>query len=76
MADKLIRVNSRVSVMASQIAYVEAPEFRDEVRIHLVDGRIEELEFSLRHGRWKAKDSFEKAVNDALNGLNLHGENA
>lgn len=28
MADKLIRVNSRVSVMASQVAYVIAPEFR------------------------------------------------
>ncbi|HED5569721.1 TPA: hypothetical protein R5C98_001296 [Yersinia enterocolitica] len=70
MADKLIRVNSRVSVMASQIAYVEAPEFRDEVRVHLLDGRVEELEFSMRNDRWRAKDRFEQAVNDALNGFN------
>ncbi|EJM7588999.1 TPA: hypothetical protein R4216_002177 [Citrobacter freundii] len=68
MADKLIPVNSRVSVMASQVAYVDAPEFRDEVRVHFVDGRTEELEFSMRNGRWNAKDKFEKAVNDALNG--------
>ncbi|WP_370607950.1 hypothetical protein [Citrobacter meridianamericanus] len=69
MADKLIRVNSRVSVMASQVAYVEAPEFRDEVNVHLIDGRIECLEFSMRNERWYAKDSFEKAVNDALSGV-------
>ncbi|ASG44423.1 hypothetical protein NCQ93_004109 [Salmonella enterica] len=69
MADKLIRVNSRVSVMASQVAYVELPEFRDEVNVHLLDGRIECLEFSLRNERWAAKDRFEKAVNDALNGV-------
>jgi hypothetical protein len=25
---------------------------------------------------YRTRDSFEKAVNDALNGLNLHGENA
>lgn len=70
MADKLIRVNSRMSVMASQVAYVEAPEFRDEVRVHLLDGRVEELEFSRRNDRWRAKDRFEQAVNDALNGFN------
>ncbi|CAM7252097.1 MULTISPECIES: hypothetical protein [Citrobacter] len=69
MADKLIRVNSRVSVMASQVAYVELPEFRDEVNVHLLDGRIESLEFSMRNERWAAKDRFEKAVNDALNGV-------
>lgn len=69
MADKLIRVNSRVSVMASQVAYVELPEFRDEVNVHLLDGRIGCLEFSLRNERWAAKDRFEKAVNDALNGV-------
>lgn len=69
MADKLIRVNSRVSVMASQVAYVVLPEFRDEVNVHLLDGRIECLEFSLRNERWAAKDRFEKAVNDALNGV-------
>lgn len=69
MADKLIRVNSRVSVMASQVAYVELPEFRDEVNVHLLDGRIECLEFSLRNERWATKDRFEKAVNDALNGV-------
>ncbi len=69
MADKLIRVNSRVSVMASQVAYVELLEFRDEVNVHLLDGRIECLEFSLRNERWAAKDRFEKAVNDALNGV-------
>ncbi|ECG1391435.1 TPA_asm: hypothetical protein GNB58_003850 [Salmonella enterica subsp. houtenae serovar 45:g,z51:-] len=68
MADKLIRVNSRVSVMASQVAYVEAPEFRDEINIHLLDGRIECLEYSIRNERWSAKDRFEKAVNDALSG--------
>lgn len=68
MADKLVRVNSRVSVMASQVAYVEAPEFRDEIRVHFVDGRIEELEFSMRNERWNAKDKFEQAVNDALKG--------
>ncbi|EEF2420158.1 hypothetical protein NCL57_002069 [Salmonella enterica] len=69
MADKLIRVNSRLSVMASQVAYVELPEFRDEVNVHLLDGRIECLEFSMRNERWAAKDRFEKAVNDALNGV-------
>ncbi|MEH5750263.1 hypothetical protein PO640_15390 [Citrobacter freundii] len=69
MADKLIRVNSRVSVMASQVAYVKLPEFRDEVNVHLLDGRIECLEFSMRNERWAAKDRFEKAVNDALNGV-------
>ncbi|MDU1195340.1 hypothetical protein [Kluyvera ascorbata] len=69
MADKLIRVNSRVSVMASQVAYVELPEFRDEVNVHLLDGRIESLEFSMCNERWAAKDRFEKAVNDALNGV-------
>ena len=69
MADKLIRVNSRVSVMASQVAYVELPEFRDEVNVHLLDGRIECLEFSMRNERWAAKDRFEKAANDALNGV-------
>ncbi|HFK9525137.1 MULTISPECIES: hypothetical protein [Enterobacteriaceae] len=69
MADKLIRVNSRVSVMASQVAYVELPEYRDEVNVHLLDGRIECLEFSMRNERWAAKDRFEKAVNDALNGV-------
>ena len=69
MADKLIRVNSRVSVMASQVAYVIAPEFQDRVDVHLVDGRIEELEFSMRNERWKAKGNFEQAVNDALSGL-------
>ncbi|KNC89910.1 hypothetical protein [Trabulsiella odontotermitis] len=68
MADKLIRVNSRVSVMASMVAYVEAPEFRDEVCVHLTDGRIEYLEYSMRNERWSAKDRFEKAVNDALSG--------
>ncbi len=68
MADKLIPVNSRVSVMASQVAYVDAPEFRDEVRVHFVDGRTEELEFSMCDERWNAKARFEKAVNDALNG--------
>lgn len=69
MADKLIRVNSRISVMASQVAYVEAPEFTDEIRVHLIDGRIEHLEFAMRNERWSAKDSFEKAVNNALNGV-------
>lgn len=68
MADKLIRVNSRVSVMASQVKYVEAPEFREEVRVHLLDGRVEELEFSMRNERWRSKDRFEQAVNDALKG--------
>ncbi|AKE61138.1 hypothetical protein F384_22515 [Citrobacter amalonaticus Y19] len=76
MADRLIRVNSRVSVMASQVACVEAPEFRDEVRVHLVDGRVENLEFSMRNNRWRAKDRFEQAVNDALSGINTQGENA
>lgn len=69
MADKLIRVNSRVSVMASQVAYVEAPEFRDEINVHLIDGRVECLEFALRNERWSAKHEFEKAVNAALNGV-------
>ena len=48
MADKLIRVNSRVSVMASQVAYVIAPEFKDRIDVHLLDGRVEELEYSMR----------------------------
>ncbi|MFW7598047.1 hypothetical protein ACOIHH_20900 [Klebsiella pneumoniae] len=68
MADKLIRVNSRVSVMASQVAYVIAPEFKDRIDVHLLDGRVEELEYSMRNDRWGAKDRFETAVNDALKG--------
>lgn len=43
MADKLIRVNSRVSVMASQVAYVIAPEFKDRIDVHLLDGLIQYL---------------------------------
>ncbi|MCX9038849.1 hypothetical protein NLN82_22760 [Citrobacter portucalensis] len=69
MADKLIWVNTRICVMASQIAYVEAPEFRDEINVHLVDGRVEQLGFSMVSEKWRAKDKFEKAVNDALNGV-------
>ncbi|HAT1565109.1 TPA: hypothetical protein I8X97_001201 [Citrobacter freundii] len=68
MADKIIRVNSRVSVMASQVAYVIAPEFQDRIEVHLLDGRVEELEYSMRNARWSAKDRFETAVNDALKG--------
>ncbi|OHY61266.1 hypothetical protein BB778_26390 [Pluralibacter gergoviae] len=71
MADKLIRVISRVSVMASQVAYVIAPEFKDlkdRIEVHLLDGRVEELEYSMRNERWSAKDRFETAVNDALRG--------
>ncbi|MBQ4654730.1 hypothetical protein ACV1MK_26275 [Klebsiella michiganensis] len=66
MADKLIRVNSRVSVMASQVAYVIAPEFKDRIDVHLLDGRVEELEYSRSRSRWDAKDRFEQAVNNAL----------
>ncbi|WP_407300311.1 hypothetical protein ACHQI4_12585 [Raoultella planticola] len=68
MADQLIRVNSRVSVMASQVAYVIAPEFKDRIDVHLLDGRVEELEYSMRNERWSAKALFEAAVNDALKG--------
>ncbi|HCU2117797.1 TPA: hypothetical protein OUI25_001230 [Klebsiella pneumoniae] len=68
MADKLIRVNSRVSVMASLVAYVIAPEFQDRIEVHLLDGRVEELEYAMRNERWRAKDRFETAVNDALKG--------
>ena len=67
MADKLIRVNSRVNVMASQVACVIAPEFKACVEVHLLDGRVEYLDFPLRSERWSAKDRFETAVNDALN---------
>ena len=68
MADKLIRVNSRVSVMASQVAYVIAPEFKDRIDVHLLDGRVEELDYSRSRSRWDAKDRFEQAVNNALRG--------
>ncbi|HAZ3450998.1 TPA: hypothetical protein QHC20_000874 [Raoultella ornithinolytica] len=68
MADKIIRVNSRVSVMASQVDYVIAPEFQDRIEVRLLDGRVEELEYSMRNARWSAKDRFETAVNDALKG--------
>ncbi|HCG2926663.1 TPA: hypothetical protein NJV01_003368 [Escherichia coli] len=74
MADRLVRISSRISVMASQVKYVEAPEFSDEIKVHLLDGRVEKVEFSMRNGRWDAKDKFERAVNDALNGLNPLGE--
>lgn len=37
MADKLIQVNSRISVMASQVAYIIAPEFKDYIEVHLLD---------------------------------------
>ncbi|VUS34283.1 hypothetical protein [Klebsiella spallanzanii] len=66
MADKIIRVNSRVSVMASQVAYVIAPEFQDRIEVHLLDGRVEELDYSRSRSRWDAKDRFEQAVNNAL----------
>ncbi|HHR1021314.1 TPA: hypothetical protein ACS29M_004247 [Klebsiella pneumoniae] len=68
MADKLIPVNCRVSVMASQVACVVAPDYKDHVEVHLLDGRVEYLEFSMRNDRWTAKDRFEQAVNDALKG--------
>ncbi|ELH2101419.1 hypothetical protein RQD06_005061 [Klebsiella pneumoniae] len=68
MADQLIRVNSRVSVMASQVAYVIAPEFKDRIDVHLLDGRVEELDYSRSRSRWDAKDRFEQAVNNALRG--------
>lgn len=68
MADKLIPVNSRVSVMASQVAYVIAPEFKDRIDVHLLDGRVEYLEYAMRQDRWSAKSRFEQAVNDALKG--------
>jgi hypothetical protein len=54
--------------MASQVAYVIAPEFQDRIEVHLLDGRVEELEYSMRDDRWSAKDRFETAVNDALKG--------
>lgn len=66
MADKLIRVNSRVSVMASQVAYIIAPEFKDYIEVHLLDGRVEVMECS--RSRWNDKDRFETSVNDALKG--------
>ncbi|STU38673.1 Uncharacterised protein [Klebsiella pneumoniae] len=41
MADKLIPVNARVSVMASQVACVIAPDYKEYVEVHLLDGRVE-----------------------------------
>lgn len=68
MADKLIPVNARVSVMASQVAGVIAPDYKEYVEVHLLDGRVEYLEYAMRQDRWSAKSRFEQAVNDALKG--------
>ncbi|MDS6630652.1 hypothetical protein QYS46_04740 [Klebsiella michiganensis] len=69
MADKLIRVNSRVSVMVPARWLTSS---RRSLRIVSTFTcsmtRVEELEYSMRNERWSAKDLFEAAVNDALKG--------
>lgn len=68
MADRLIRVNNKASVMASQVTAVIASEYGDNVVIHTLDGGSYELEFGLVSERWNAKRNFEQQVNDALAG--------
>lgn len=68
MADQLIRVNHNVSVMASQVTAVTAPDYGETVLVHTADGEIHHLAFSFRNERWAAKSRFEQQVNAALNG--------
>jgi hypothetical protein len=70
MADKLIRVNEKISVMASSVLCIH----RRLLLCFNHDGEHHEVSFM--GDCYRTRDSFEKAVNDALNGLNLHGENA
>lgn len=65
MADKLIRVNEKVSVMASTVASVYIAS--GYCFVSTIDG--EQYEVSFMGDCYRTKDSFEKAVNDALSGL-------
>ncbi|OWS76309.1 hypothetical protein CBW22_07560 [Pantoea sp. VS1] len=68
MADKLIPVNSNVSVMASQVIAVTASSHGHEVMVHTVDGERYSLSYSMINERWAAKARFEQLVNDAVAG--------
>ena len=64
MADKLIRVNEKVSVMASTVASVYIAS--GYCFVSTVDGERHEISFM--GDCYRTRDSFEKAVNVALNG--------
>lgn len=64
MADKLIRVNEKVSVMASSVASVYISS--GYCGMSTVDGEHHEVSFM--GDCYRTRDSFEKAVNDALKG--------
>jgi hypothetical protein len=62
MADKLIRVNEKISVMASSVSVYIASGY---CFVSTVDGEHHEVSFM--GDCYRTRDSFEKAVNDALN---------
>ncbi|GJL37197.1 hypothetical protein TUM17576_40170 [Enterobacter hormaechei] len=69
MADKLIRVNEKISVMASYVASVYIAS--GYCFVSTVDGKHHEVSFM--GDCYRTKDSFEKSVNDALNDVKPGG---
>jgi hypothetical protein len=67
MADKLIPVNSRVSVMASQVAYVIAPDYKDTSKFICLMAVLNIWSTPCVRPL-ERQDRFEQAVNDALKG--------
>lgn len=70
MADKLIRVNEKVSVMASTVASVYIAS--GYCFVTTIDGEHHELSFM--GDCYRTKESFEKAVNAALTGGSSCGQ--
>lgn len=68
MADKLLYVNENCSVKASQVTRVTISHDGWTILVHTPDS-VHPLAYSHVREVWKAKDSFEKAVNDALAGV-------
>ncbi|OVZ94870.1 hypothetical protein CBW58_02015 [Yersinia frederiksenii] len=69
MADKLIRVNEKISVMASSVSSVYIAS--GYCFMSTVDGEHHEVSFM--GDCYRTRDSFEKAVNDALNDFKHDG---
>lgn len=67
MADRLVRINDCVSVMASQVESVSTAEFNDAVKVRLLSGEVYDLQY-YSGGKFAAKDKFVQQVNDALAG--------
>ncbi|WP_076735016.1 hypothetical protein [Cronobacter sakazakii] len=70
MADKLISVNEKVSVMASTVASVYIAS--GYCFVTTIDGEHHELSFM--GDCYRTKESFEKAVNAALTGVSSCGQ--